>query len=247
MNLLAALAAFTLVTGCASSGSAPASEGPVQPNGPALGDIHYSCGDPPGFLPGLLDRPADAELEPHPAAEALRRAIAESGPDIDLLPVAGYWLVNRNEASADFLARDPTDETIFVSAQVEGGPNGWKLSGWGQCRPTIVLDGRSLATWTLDPGVPPPAPDATSFTALVTERTCTSGQAMGGRLLPPSITYAADRVLVVFAARPLAGDAFNCRGNPSSRVVIELREPLGARRLLDAGVFPPADPVAPAF
>ena len=38
-----------------------------------------------------------------------------------------------------------------------------------------------------------------------------------------------------------------CPSNPPARVVVELREPLGDRRLLDAGVFPPAEPVAPEF
>jgi hypothetical protein len=70
---------------------------------------------------------------------------------------------------------------------------------------------------------------------------------MGARLQPPSITFGPDAVLVVFAARPLAGDVFDCQGNPSTRVVVQLREPLGERKLLDAGFFPPAEPVAPAF
>ncbi len=246
MKPFAAYAIAMLLAGCASSGSAPATEPPAPPNGPALGDMHYACGDPPGFLPSLLDQPAVAELEPHPVAEALRRAIAESGPDIDLLPVSGYWLVSRDEASAEFLARDPREASLFAAASFENQGGAWKISGWGQCRPTIVLDGLSLATWTLDPDVPRLVAEATRFTALVTERSCTGGEAMGGRLLPPSITYAADRILVVFAARPLAGDAFDCQGNPSARVVVELREPLAARRLLDAGVFPPADPALPA-
>jgi hypothetical protein len=68
---------------------------------------------------------------------------------------------------------------------------------------------------------------------------------MGARLQAPRITYGQDAVLVVFAARPLEGDAFDCQGNPSMRVVVQLREPLGDRQLLDGGFFPPAEPVAP--
>ena len=64
---------------------------------------------------------------------------------------------------------------------------------------------------------------------------------MLGRLLPPSITDGAESISLVFAARPLEDDMFTCPGNPSTRVTVELREPLGDRRLLDAGLFPPRD------
>ena len=71
---------------------------------------------------------------------------------------------------------------------------------------------------------------------------------MGARLLPPSITYGQDSVLVVFAALPQVNQGFaTCPSNPPSRVLVDLHEPLGDRRLLDAGVFPPAEPVADDF
>ena len=57
-------------------------------------------------------------------------------------------------------------------------------------------------------------------------------------------------MLIVFAARPLVFDegiVVTCPGNPASRVVVQLREPLGDRQLLDGGVFPPSEPVAPQF
>jgi hypothetical protein len=243
-RLLVVLAAALALAACGSTPPAPSD---APPDGPDLGAIRYSCGEPPGFLPGILDQPANAELEEHPSAAALRAAIAQAGPDIDLLPATGYWLVRRDDRVAEYLARTPGGEVEFAHATVErqGGP--WKLGGWGQCRPRIVLPGLSQTTWTLDPDVPEPGAGSTTFTALVMETTCTGGQAMGGRLQPPSITYGPDSVLVVFAARPLEGEAFSCQGNPSTRVVVQLREPLGPRRLLDAGVFPPAEPVAPAF
>jgi hypothetical protein len=242
-----------LLAGCA--GPSPAApdaptDGPTAapPGEAVLGGTRYTCAGPPGFLPSLLDEPATAELEDHPSAVALRAAIAEVGPDIDMLPVSGYWLVSRDDRVAQYLARDPRGaDADFVFASMENDGAGWKNGGWGGCRPEIVLEGLNLATWILDPAVAPPDAGATTLTALVTERTCTGGQPMGARLQPPSITYGPDAVLLVFAARPLQGDAFDCQGNPSTRVVIELREPLGERRLLDAGIFPPAEPVAPAF
>jgi hypothetical protein len=135
----------------------------------------------------------------------------------------------------------------LVEVSFEAVDGTWKLAGWGECSPMILLEGRSLATWTLDPDARAPGPEDTTFTALVTERACTGAQPMGGRLLPPLIAYQEAAVLVVFAAVPLQGDAFTCPGNPSTRVVVELREPLGDRQLLDAAFFPPAQPIAPAF
>ncbi len=247
--LIGSLLLVLAVAGCAPTTPPPAgapSEAP--PAEPALAETRYTCSEPPGFLPSVLDQPATAELEDHPSAAALRAAIAEVGPDIDMLPASGYWLVRRDDRVAEYVARDPAGvDADFVSASIENGAGGWRLGGWGGCRPEIVLQGLNLATWILDPDVPPPGPDATTFTALVTERTCTSGQAMGGRLQPPSITYGQDSVLVVFAARPLEGNAFDCPSNPSMRVVVQLSEPLGERDLLDAGFFPPAEPVEPAF
>lgn len=207
-----------------------------------LGDAHYTCGEPPGFLPSLLDQPPNAELENHPSAAALRAAIANVDHD---LPNSGYWLVKRDDRIAEYLARIPRGaDPAFASATFERQGGIWKLFGWGECRPTMVLDGLSLATWFVALDTRWPDRTTTTFTALVSERRCTSGQAMGARLQPPVITYTLAAVLVVFAARPLEGNGFDCQGNPPSRVVVKLREPLGDRALLDAAFFPPAVPAA---
>lgn len=222
---------------------------PEPPPEPGLGEIRYTCGGPPGFLPSLLDQPPGAELEAHPSAEALRLAMT-AGPATDMLPKGGYWLASRDASSAQYIARSPGeggDDPQFVEAifNNEGG-GAWTLAGWGQCQPTILLADLSVATWSLDAQVPPPEAAATTFTAVVTERACTGAQPMVGRLLPPSISYGADSVSLVFAARPLAGEMFTCPGNPSTRVTVELGEPLGDRRLLDAAFFPPRDASLPA-
>ncbi len=259
--IAAACAPSSAPSAAAPTSAASASEAPAPPpSDPALAptpvppgidevrDTRYTCSAAPGFLPSDLDRPANAELEDHPTADALQAAIAEEGPDIDMLPESGYWLLHRDDRVAEYLARGPGGlEPPVVHASIEFLGGAWTLGGWGQCRPTILLAGRNLAEWILDPAAPAPGPDATTFTVLVTERTCTGGKPMGGRLQAPSIIYGNDVVLVVFTARPLEGDGFDCPGNPSTRAVVQLREPLGERRLLDAGFFPPAEPVAPAF
>ena len=236
----------------ALAGCAPGATGPADAprTAPDLGEIRYACDGPPGFAPALLDQPATAETEDHPSAAALRMAIANNGQALDLLPPSGYWLVSRDERVAEYLAHPPGfPDSEFASATVENMDGAWKLVGWGGCHPAIVLDGLSRATWTLEAGVAARAADTTTFTALVTETACTGGLPMETRLLPPSIVYSEDSVSIVFVARPLEwneGIIVTCPGNPSSRVVVQLREPLGERRLLDAGLFP-AEPIAPQF
>lgn len=222
-------------------GPTPTAAATGDPTG--VGGIRYTCDGPPGFLPGVFSAPATAETEAHPSAAALRAAIADVGPDIDMLPASGYWLVDRDARHAEYLARDATGE--LIQATLESTDGAWRLTGWGGCRPTILLPGLSVAGWTLDPALPAPGRDDTTFTALVTERTCTGGRPMGARLRPPLIDVGSDEILVVFAATPLAGDAFDCQGNPSMRVVVGLPEPLGERRLLDGASFPPTDPAVP--
>lgn len=244
---------MTLVLGCGTgaqdspSGAtavASAALGQVPDGGalaePALKAVRYSCGGP-GFLAEVFGQPATAETEAHPSAEALRAAIAQVGPDIDMLPGAGYRLVHRDDVRADYIAGEPSG--AMVSATIEVVDGVWRLQGWGGCRPEIVIDGLSLATWVLDPALPAPDASTTRVSALVTERACTGARPMGGRLQPPRISSTETEVIVVFAAIPLEGDAFDCPGNPTARVEFELSEALGDRRLLDGAFFPPVEPV----
>jgi hypothetical protein len=230
----------------ASCGPTSTSDAPAEPPPAAgVGEIRYSCSGPPGFLPTLLDQEPNAEFETHPSAAALRRTI-QTGDQADILPAGGYWLASRDASSAQYIARGPDGvDPPFVEATFNNESGAWTLVAWGQCQPTIVLDRLSVATWTLDPELPLPDADTTSFTALVAERTCTGGQPMLDRLLRPSIRYGTATVTVVFAATPLAGDLFTCPGNPSTRVTVELSEALGDRRLVDGAFFPPTDPTVP--
>jgi hypothetical protein len=228
--------------------SVPSAPPSPAPTSGGSGEARYSCDDESTpFSLSLFDAPATAELEAHPTAERLRAAIAQGEFTISSFPGSGYWLVSRSATKAEYVARAIGGDPPLVYAAFVVREGAWAMWAYGQCRPTIALDGLSLATWTLDLALPKPNSEATSFTALVNERACTGGKPIAGRLVPPSITYGPEAITVVFAARPLAGDGFDCPGNPSMRVVVELQEPLGDRRLLDGAFFPPADPSAPAF
>lgn len=210
---------------------------------PNVGEaVRFSCGGNfHSFSPDLLDQPATAELDSHPSARALVAFLAERQLETDFLPRRGWLLAGRDDRTASFLAEVAGDPP-FAEVQVELQATGWRVVGWGQCRPRAVFQGLNGATWILDPELPVPGPADTEFQALVTETECASGQPSVGRVLPPAIFYDADEVTVIFAVRPLAGDFFDCQGNPATPMLVVLDEALGDRQLLDGGVFPPHDP-----
>lgn len=213
----------------------------------SLEKLRYSCAGGPGFRPGLLDEPATAELGDHPSAVALRDALAADHAGIGMLPDTGYWLVGRDAREAHYMAARPADrESPFVYAVVQANAGGWAVTGFGDCRPYVLLEGQSPASWILDPETSSPDRSTSKLTVLVTEQACTGGARVDDRLLPPTVIYTSDAVLIIFAARPARG-LTTCPGNPPARVAVELRESLGDRLLLDAGVYPPMEPVAPDF
>jgi hypothetical protein len=234
-----------LVVGACGNTPGPTDEPVVSMAADAIdpASVLYSCDRVHTFPPALLDAPATAESDAHPSAVALRDVLAND-PMADFLPKSGYWLAFRDGLQAQFIARRPVDgDDPFANVDLQNGPDGWTLAGWGGCTLQATLPGLSIASWRLDPTVPAPGPGATTFSALVTERACASGQPMGPRLLPPSISYGSDAILVIFAARPLEAGMATCPSNAATAVGVELHEPLGDRRLLDASVFPAAVPI----
>lgn len=214
---------------------------PAEPGG--IDQLRFTCGRFP-FGADVLGAPArNDEAAPNPMAEALRRHLAMPGPDIDFLPDAGWTLVGFDGSTAEFASVGPDLAMTVVFVSNDGA--GWKVSGWGGCQPEVVLGpGLGAAEWTWGgPGAP--GPDTQVFDALVTERACASGKPADGRGVGPAIVKSADTVLVIFAVRPLGGEFQTCPSNPSSRVTVDLGEPLGDRRLLDGGRLPFADPTQP--
>ena len=200
----------------------------------------YACGQIP-FDPVVLDEPGSAETAEGPVADALRAHLdsEEEGPIA--LPKSGWITVGESAVLVELIAPEQGADGAYGFVTVENRDGSWQVSGWGGCRPLAVMEGLSLATWNYAPDEMEPGPATTNFDAVVTERACTGGQEMGGRLLPPLITYGETEVTIIFAARPLPG-GHDCPGNPASRVTVELREPLGDRVLRDAAFFPPSDP-----
>ena len=201
-------------------------------------NVAYTCGGH-AFSPAIFNEP-EFDLQSTPAGVALAEFI-ESGQDGEqILPTDNFRLAGQDDSSATFVAPLPGDPP-YADAQLKNDGSGWRVSGWGQCRPRIALRGAGAAGWLL-PEDEVVNRTTTTFTALVTERSCTGGSSSEGRVREPLVIYEPDRVVVIFTVDPLPSGAYNCQGNPSTRVRVDLSEPLRDRRLLDGGRFPFGDP-----
>lgn len=85
------------------------------------------------------------------------------------------------------------------------------------------------------------SPGSTRIDVLVNEFACAGGESAEGRIVPPTVDYRSDAVIITIEVIPKAG--FNdCPGNPDTPYTVELDEPLGNRQLLDGRTDPPSDP-----
>ncbi|MBI3747448.1 MAG: hypothetical protein HY262_01160 [Chloroflexi bacterium] len=238
-RVLGLLALVLIVAGCARGGPG----GTASPSAsPGPGDLAYTCGRFP-FSPALMTAPqGHDELLDNPAAAALRAHVSASGPDIDFLPDSGWTMTGMDATGAEFVTVG--GDLGMKSVSVSNGASGWKVDGWGDCRPQLVLpDGIGIATWTWG-GPGSPGPTTQTFDALVTELNCAGGRSADGRILGPQIVASDAAVLVIFTVRALGGTQA-CPSNPATRVRVDLGVALGNRTLFDGGLLPLHDPTKP--
>lgn len=145
------------------------------------------------------------------------------------------WLILRASEDEVLLVNRGADGLAFMN--VNRVDEAWRWSGsqmGGSCPlHYAVPEGLNAVDWVLDPSSLPLDPEATSLQVLATERECVGGQEMGDRLLDPKVVMTTDEVRVVLAAEPPPGDAFECPGNPETRVSVELPQPLGIREVVE--------------
>ena len=236
------LALALLLAGCGSSAISSNLLSPesAPPGGQLLGNqLRYACGTFV-FEPSFLDQRGNVEQGADPVAAALRAPLGLAGPDFDFLPDTGWLLVGADATRAELIAHRADGSLVSVS--LENGPSGWRVNGWGDCQPQLKLPPNlGEASWGLDPAQPVPDAATRSFTALVTERDCASGQPSVGRIVGPAVLKEPGRVLVAFGVSPLGGGFHTCPGNPATPTVVDLGEPLGNRLLIDPSSLPHAD------
>lgn len=201
---------------------------------PSQHEVAYTCGGH-SFSPALFNE-QELDLRSIPAGVALAEFIESGQGGEPLLPSDGWRLAGLDDSSASFVAALPGDPP-YAEAQAENSASGWRIVGWGQCRPSLEMTGVNPATWTIAAGQEIDASSST-FLADVTETACASGRSSEDRVRQPLISYEPDRIVVIFTVEPLPGDAQECPGNPATRVRVELSEQIGDRNLFDGGALP---------
>ena len=196
-------------------------------------------GGPPGFPAAALGAPTGAEREDHPAAEVLRRHAADPGGALEV-PATGWRILHRSSREVLYACEEAfEDEVERHLVRVERGRNGtweWSESAHAFESFDAFREGNYASSWRLDPSADPPAPADTELRVLVTERHCASGRTAEGRIEPPDAFYGDDEIRVVAYVTALPG-IHTCPGNPPTPAVFVLPDPVGERRLVDAGQF----------
>jgi hypothetical protein len=200
------------------------------------------CGDDHAFAAELLFVDGRAEVDPDPAAAALRTFL--SGPDSIGMPSDGWVRVSDLPGRVQFLSR-PDDGSAWRVVGFVAGNGAWQLDLAGECVPRpLVPVGTSTAAWWLDPEFPPPLPTDTTVHALIVERACASGRTPEGRVRDPVIFEEAEWIVVLVTVTTAPGGQ-DCPGNPSFPITIRLPSPVGTRGLFDGSVIPARDATIP--
>ncbi|WP_420624947.1 hypothetical protein [Candidatus Poriferisodalis sp.] len=219
---------------------------PEPPSGPLDIVPLVSADDPLVVCRGIgsvrysrLVNPLSVDEVDHPAVEALRDELRSPSPEP--LPT-GDWSVMRIDDDRITFAIVEGD-VIVGRASFRLAGERWVLSGFGgpnrPCEALVALPpGLAHVEVHLDPGSLPQPAD-TSIHLQVREIDCAGGREMGDALQGPQVIETEDSVLVAFAVIPVSGGA-TCPGNPSTRVTVELSQPLGERALLNVVRVPPA-------
>ncbi len=96
---------------------------------------------------------------------------------------------------------------------------------------TTTAEAPAIGLWQLSDAAAVTV-DSTAIAVDVTRLECSGGQT--GTVLPPTVTYEADRILIGTFVAALPPGAYSCPGNPGVTVTVELAEPVGPRQLVDA-------------
>jgi hypothetical protein len=206
---------------------------------PEGSDPMVSCGGDRAVPAAALDAPLGFEESSHPVAVVLRETLVDS-PEVALWPDESWRLLYEDGETAIVVGGDPP--SMSMTFEWTGDRWIWSGSGGGECQPVVAVpEGLGEATWSLDPSHPPPAATDTELHLLVNEVACTGSTPIGDRLVGPEVRETEDAVLVAVAVVPLPEGFYDCPGNPSLAVTVELEMPLGDRTLTDGAGNPPGE------
>jgi hypothetical protein len=100
----------------------------------------------------------------------------------------------------------------------------------------VIVGKRSPVSWRVEEQ---PAEGSTELAVVLEERACSGGRELNADNLEIDIEYLDDSIGILVSGDPLGNGMYTCPLNPSN-FTINLDEPVGARRLVDRSVYPPA-------
>lgn len=207
---------------------------PPDENGSYPDDLLVTCGAA-SFPIGALDeiRPLDG-ADPGGVAEAIESFL--SNEEGRFWPQEGWQILHETDDRIHLVAK--TDQGTLAHMAVTSGESGWEWAGASLAGDPCELEfsvpeEMNTVDWRLDPDAAAPTGASTELPLILTELPCVGGREIGDRLLGPEIVMTDTQVFIAFAAERPEGDAFTCPGNPDTRYVVELPEPLGDRELME--------------
>ena len=233
LKVFVAVTALVLLSACETSKqdagtlraepspSASETDSPPDP----LTYLDYSCwGEARAYN---LSDPYDLTEIPDGAEEVMER-ISKNG-------IQQWDPVYRSAQTVVFLkeaVRIGYYKEVEVEHQRKGG---WRRSQSGNCELWATpLHGRPAAEWYLTKD---PKPSDRELHVTATEIDCTGGRKLLPEDFSPRVRYEEDHISIVMYSQPVGGGL--CPGNPSTRVTIELDEPVGEREIYEVGRYPP--------
>ena len=164
-----------------------------------------------------------------------------------MLPEDGWLLAAEGDDAALLIAPSRNREFPYARAYLERENDGWDVGGWGACRPHAVIEERSLARWEFAPGSYPPPRNGTVLRIRVSEIECSGGRRLKPEQFAADITYREETIEVVMTAPPLSEGARTCPGVSPTEYDLRLDEPVGGRKVVDAGTLPVVEPSPGTF
>lgn len=215
----------------------------APPSRPPYGGKQLHCGPP--FGSDVFKTAPGAEEADSPPAQALRKFLAEDPDGQKFLPRSGYRLLYEGRPTpsypqtTSFAAGEPPNLQQVELRLTDGS---WKVAGFGGCKTRPYRENLVNGNWALDPDAPPPVPESTLLHVLANDIQCAGGASPHDRMGPPEVEYLSDVIIITFWAETLPAGTYTCPGHPPVKRTVTLTEPLGARRLLDGGIFPAQEP-----
>lgn len=215
----------------------------------ADGEVMVSCGSAgAGWPPSVMTEGVQGVLTDEEARHIFEGILSDpmTGGEaaLSLFPegVDVDWRVLREEDNSltiglgRWTEQGPTGESAHILELARKGDE-WRTAGWADCQLSPVL--REGNSWAEATGYQGNAASA-RLTAQVNERECTSGRDPEPFLREPFVVETSEKVTIYWTSEPPTGGR-DCQGNPSIDRVVELKQPLGPRVVLDGFSYPPRE------